>query len=479
MKNYKSLITSSLIAAIIIASPIATFAEGNGKDKKDNENKKVKVEQVKKEKEDKKERGNSFNNGFTNWFNKRINATATVNANLAPSIEGITAPTVLKVGEVGTWIVKASDPKNGVLRYAVDWGDKNIVSKSLSLLSTQVFVQTGTFTHTYANKGEYRVMFTVENEAGLKTVSSVTVHVREAQNITAPVISNINVTNVKNHKATLTWITDKKSNTMIWISKTSPVDTTLSRYNSRKALVLKHKMEVNKLEANTKYYVVVGSRNAGGTTKSSEISFTTLPKIEDNKPVITSLSGPTTIKTGETATVIVNAYNPKNENLSYSANWGDASIINQNALETTQPIFVQTATFSHVYSTVGTYTATFTVENSKGEKTSSSMKIEVTPVVLDTTAPVISGTTTTVSGSNATIAWTTNEPATSNVFYSTGTPVDTTVTTTPRITDGALVTSHSLSIPSLTSSTLYHFIIKSADSSNNVVLSSESTFTTN
>jgi len=571
MKNYKSSITGSLVALLILISPISIFAESNNKNSNEN-----KMEQVQKKNQNKEQRGNFFKNGFANWFNKRINKVQiNTNTNLTPSIEGVTAPTVLKAGEVGTWIVKASDPKNGSLSYAVDWGDKNIVSKTLSLLSTQTFVQTGTFTHTYGDKGEYRIMFTVSNEAGLKTVSSVTVHVTESQNVTAPVLSNINVTDVKSHKATLNWTTDVKSNTMVWISKTSPVDTNLNNYNSRKALVLNHKIEVKNLEANTKYYVIVGSMNTAGTTKSSETSFTTLPVAYSSNPVITSLSGPTTIKTGETATVTVNAYNPNNEALSYSVNWGDVSVINRNVLlEVKEPIFVQTATFSHVYSTVGTYTATFTAENSKGEKTSSSMKIEVTPVVLDTTAPtisafvipetattlavnittltandangvtgykitetatapligdtgwsstvptvytfatagsktlyawtkdaagnvstslndsvvitladttapIISGITTTITGLNATVTWTTNEPATSNVFYSTGTPVDINNTATTRVSDGTLVTNHSLSIPSLTSSTLYHFIIKSLDSSNNIATSSESTFTTN
>ncbi len=480
MKKYKSIITGSLIAAFIISTPVAIFAEGNDKNGNDNNRNKAKVEQKSNIDFSKNSKSNSLFNRVTHWLEgKKINAS-TANINLKPSIDGITAPTVLKTGEVGTWIIKASDPQNGTLSYGVDWGDANLIARSMSMLSEPVFVQTSTFTHSYANKGEYKITFTVTNNAGIKTTSTVTVHITETVNVTAPVISNLTTVSTKTNKARINWTTDVRSNSVVWYSTTSPVDTTINKNVSRRGQVLKHNIELKNLEANTKYYVVVASTNDAGTTKSAEISFTTPAVIDNNAPVITSLSGATTINVGQTEVVTINATNHNNGALSYTADWGDTTIVAKSLLAVTeQPVYVQSATLSHVYNTAGTYNATFTVENSNGIKTSSSMKITVLAVIADTTAPIISNVITTVNASNVTVAWTTNEPATSSIFYSINTPVDTNLSTTASIVDKTLATSHSIVIPGLTSSTLYHFILKSADALNNVVSSSESLFTTN
>ncbi|HAE36591.1 MAG: hypothetical protein UR85_C0004G0071 [Candidatus Nomurabacteria bacterium GW2011_GWF2_35_66] len=292
--------------------------------------------------------------------------------------------------------------------------------------------------------------------------------------ISVPVISDLIVSSNKGSKATLKWNTDVRSNSFVWYSTTSPVDTSLSPNMKRNDRVLKHKFEIKKLQPNTKYYVIVGGANNKGMVKSSVVSFTTGAVITNaSVPVITSVVGPATIKTGETASVTINAYDPQSKILTYGTDWGDGNT-------TTQLAFTGSVTVTHVYNIVGTYVAKFTITNSDGKKVTYPMKIVVTAVATtDTTAPVISGVTTTVTGSITTVSWTTNEPATSNVFYSIGTPVDVNAILTPKVVSGTLTTNHSLSIPSLLSSTLYHFIIKSADSSNNVAVSSEATFATN
>ena len=96
----------------------------------------------------------------------------------------------------------------------------------------------------------------------------------------------------------------------------------------------------------------------------------------------------------------------------------------------------------------------------------------------DTIAPVISSTTMNTTATNNTITWTTDEPSTSTVYYSTTAPIDTNNIATLKVTDMSMKKNHSLTIPSLTSNTLYHFIIKSVDASNNATLSSSATFTT-
>jgi hypothetical protein len=473
MKKYKSLIVGSLMAAVIISFPLAGFAESKDNN---NENKASVENKVK----GNKQNSNSIWNRFARFMENETNTTPTTN--LSPTISGITAPTVLKTGEMGTWVVKASDPSNGTLSYNVNWGDENnIFSRSITMLSQPIFVQDTTFTHTYSKNGKYVIAFTVKNNDGQKTTSKVSVNIIGQTITTAPVISNLNTNSIKTHNATINWMTDVKANSVVYFSKVSPVDTSTNSKPSRKALVLNHKIELKKLEANTKYYVVVKSTNKMGTTTSSETSFTTLPiKNDSSAPVITELKGVNSIKVGETETITVNAYDPKNGSLSYSALWGDENLITKNAISVSEkPIFVQGATFSHIYSSPGTYTATFTVENSDGKKDSDSMKIVVSPLSVDTTNPLVSDVKTLTGSTTSTISWTTNEPSTSEVFYSTNTPVDVNSNLTPSIISKLLVNKHSLNMSGLSPSTIYHFVIKSADVSNNTAIASESAFITN
>jgi uncharacterized protein YjdB len=114
---------------------------------------------------------------------------------------------------------------------------------------------------------------------------------------------------------------------------------------------------------------VSGSVTVTGTTMLTVTSVTA--------PIITGLSGSSTTTVGQTETVTVNALDPQNGNLSYSVDWGDTPHMALSRLGVLPP-FIQTATFSHVYSAPGTYTAVFTVSNDGGEIASSSMDITVT-----------------------------------------------------------------------------------------------------
>lgn len=112
-----------------------------------------------------------------------LTATANVTVggsgtNLPPVISGISGPTTLSVGEVGTWTVKASDPENGPLSYTVFWGDEGTTPLPLltPLLSTPV-LQSTTFTHSYAKAGSYQPTFLVTDNQGLSTKTSIGVAV--------------------------------------------------------------------------------------------------------------------------------------------------------------------------------------------------------------------------------------------------------------------------------------------------------------
>jgi hypothetical protein len=101
-----------------------------------------------------------------------------VGGNRPPVISGVTAPTTLKVGETGTWTVRASDPENGSLSYAVNWMDTVTTSTGVnSSLFVPNFVQSATFTHSYSTAGTYTVNFSVRDNEGQIVNTSATVNV--------------------------------------------------------------------------------------------------------------------------------------------------------------------------------------------------------------------------------------------------------------------------------------------------------------
>lgn len=100
-----------------------------------------------------------------------------------------------------------------------------------------------------------------------------------------------------------------------------------------------------------------------------------------------------------------------------------------------------------------------------------------TSVGPDTVAPVITNVLgTSTSKTTATVSWTTNENASSKVYFGTTTPVLTGAAT--ALFDGALVTAHQLSIAGLISSTTYYAVVESRDTANNFATSSQISFVT-
>ena len=90
------------------------------------------------------------------------------------------------------------------------------------------------------------------------------------------------------------------------------------------------------------------------------------------------------------------------------------------------------------------------------------------------TAPVISGVQATgIAATSATILWSTDKAADGKVEYGT-----TSAYGLASALNSTLVTSHSVSLAGLTSSTLYHYRVNSSDSSGNLAVSSDQTFTT-
>src|SRR5207245_1541221 len=90
------------------------------------------------------------------------------------------------------------------------------------------------------------------------------------------------------------------------------------------------------------------------------------------------------------------------------------------------------------------------------------------------TSPVISNVAASaITSSSATIAWSTNEPADSQVEYGTTTAYGSSTSLDPT-----RVTSHSQTLSSLSPSTPYHYRVKSKDAAGNAAVSGDFTFAT-
>ncbi len=105
---------------------------------------------------------------------------------------------------------------------------------------------------------------------------------------TAPLISNILVTEVNDTNAVITWTTDEPSTTQVEYGTTISFGKT-SALNDE--LVTKHTVKLSALNPNTQYYYKVRSKDAGGNlaTSNAEEKFSTATPPDVNPPVISGI----------------------------------------------------------------------------------------------------------------------------------------------------------------------------------------------
>jgi len=418
------------------------------------------------------ERNNNIFAAFASqfdWHTRIARAETKPVVNKAPSISGVTAPTVLKAGVEGTWSVSASDPENGALSYAVDWGDQNIMARMFA--APLAFTQTSTFTHTYDTPGVYTVRFTVKDDAGKSSSSSVSVRIVENETLAITEVAG----DVKSEtQAKITWRTNARSDSRVFYSATSPVDISSASSKGNSGKVLQHSITLNGLTAGTKYFYLVQSKKADGTVATSaEYSFTT-PNYQNRTPSIESITGPETLAANTEGTWTVVASDPENSSLSYSIDWGENTSM-MRALKQAEPAFAQTSTFSHTYAESGTYTITVTVKDESGLTATSTTTVVVTSPA---TPIALSGISAFVGVSNIKFDWTTNVKANSEVYYATASPVTIGGANTVVKLDTTAATAHSLNVDGLAAGTTYYFIIQSKDSEGATAATSQFSLTT-
>ncbi len=95
----------------------------------------------------------------------------------------------------------------------------------------------------------------------------------------------------------------------------------------------------------------------------------------------------------------------------------------------------------------------------------------------DTIAPIISSlSTTSTASTSVSVTWSTNEKATSTLWYGTTTPLN--VSSASRLDNGTWKTYHSYSLSGLSASSTYYYLVKVSDQANNSTTTAEHSFMT-
>ena len=274
----------------------------------------------------------------------------------------------------------------------------------------------------------------------------------------------------------ITWITDKKSNSLVAIAKEKDYDPKKDEpytmvVGNPDELVTSHSVTITGLEPATTYYFQVRSKPlVGPLAKSDNLTFKTLSKkLEISDITFTEIS-----ERGVTLTFKTNL--PSATKIFYTnlrtqekKEFEDKSFLRDHAL-TLKDLEPNTE-----YSLV-----ILAKEETGNEATSPTLTFSTGK---DTTPPEISQVRTSLAISprgdtvQAVITWLTNEPATSRVYFVQGASWKEELVKSTSL-DKTLSIKHTVLLPALKPGQVYRFRAESIDSSGNVSLSKDFTFLT-
>src|SRR3989344_5007561 len=335
--------------------------------------------------------------------------------NRPPTVSGVDGPVTLKLGETGTWTVRASDPENGPLSYSVWWGDELLTaSGGVSSARPETPVQqTATFTHAYTNPGAryYYPRFTVTDNVGQSNNTSIGVSVGEGTVVTpGPAIRIISPnggeTFAVDSRVPVVWtggqpeweinifLVDTRSN--MYISN-SPILTHSTRNDGYELVAIP-----DNILAASAYKFRVAWQNYPSTPDvfdwidDSDNTFTivnsSVPEPAVNQPprIVSAPSVPSA-SVGAPVEIVLVASDPDGDYLSLSADWGD-EIVAVGACASPQQagkIFTerQELRATHTWQAAEDYTVKLSVSDCRGGQAKYEMKVEVKPQGSNTEQP--------------------------------------------------------------------------------------------
>ncbi len=86
------------------------------------------------------------------------------------TINSVSGPNSLVVGQNGTWNINASAPAGTILTYSVNWGDNTVLNPNVPMANQAPLIsQNSGFTHSYSQAGTYTATFTVSDQQKMPT----------------------------------------------------------------------------------------------------------------------------------------------------------------------------------------------------------------------------------------------------------------------------------------------------------------------
>ncbi len=276
------------------------------------------------------------------------------------TISGIDGPSMLAAGEEGTWKVDVESNGEGNLQYSVKWGDEGW--SPFRLFGADEMVQSSAiFTHTYANEGTYYPEFMVTDEDGNEVSATTTVVVGDDEDTAVPYITKLVPASAEAGETVTITGQGFDEDSTVAVGTTSAVNVDV-------ASSTQITFEAPDLTLAT-YAVTVTDND--GTSNTADLQI-----VDNGKVSISGVDAPVKLTVGEAGSWTVHAATNTSGNLMYSVDWGEEDLMMARMLsddEMTQA----SASFTHTYSTEGTYYPKFTVTDEEGHTASVSASVVV------------------------------------------------------------------------------------------------------
>lgn len=288
---------------------------------------------------------------------------------------------------------------------------------------------------------------------------------------TAPVLSGISASGISATAATINWSTNESATSKVHYSTSSTMTADSAPWHQElSGFRTTHAVPLSGLTAATTYYYIVESKDIYGNKAVSGVnSFITTATADTTAPQITSQ---TVTPATSTAVIAWTTNEVADSQIFYGTTTGYGASTTLNT----------TLVTSHSQTLSGltpntTYFYQIRSKDAAGNLGTLAGQFMTNALPVDATAPTISNvTSTSVSSTIASISWTTNEPATSKVYYGTANPL--VLGSAAFQSSATLVTSHLMNLTGLTASTTYYYVVESADAANNTATSSQQSFMT-